>query len=84
MARFQSVVAIHIPNGGTWKAGTFFVDTVGNKVLSTDVVWASVANSGSMTPGLIPQEASATTIYNASRFAGIQIARPDGVNSIAG
>lgn len=83
MARFQSTVAIHIPNQGTWKAGTTFADTVANKV-GNDVVWAGCGLSGSMSPGLIPLDGAATTIKNGSVFSGISIPRPDGVNSIGG
>jgi hypothetical protein len=52
-----------------YKCGTIFVDTVANKVQSTDIVWANCANSSSMSPALIPLDGSATTVKNASRFA---------------
>jgi hypothetical protein len=80
MARFGSTVAFVIGHR-KYRAGTIYADTIGN-ALAGDVVWASVGSSGAMSPGLIPLDASATTIMNGSRFAGISIPRPDGANSI--
>jgi hypothetical protein len=83
MARFQSTVAFTVPIGGAhvkYKAGTIFADT-GANALAGDVVWVGMS-SGSMSPGLIPLDGTATTMKGASPFAGVSIARPDGVNSI--
>lgn len=83
MARFISTVAFTVPTGGAHqkcKAGTTFADTQGN-ALPGDIVWQGMS-SGSMSPGLIPLDGTATTMKNGSVFAGLAVARPDGVNSI--
>jgi hypothetical protein len=83
MARFISTSAFTVPTGGAhvkYKAGTTYADTQGNAVAG-DVVWIGMS-SGSMSPGLIPLDAGATTMKNASPSAGNNLARPDGVNSI--
>ena len=83
MARFGSIQAF-VVNHKRYKAGQTYADTVGN-ALAGDVVWAALGTSAGMSPGLVPLDASATTIYNASRFAGYTPAyRIDGVNSIEG
>jgi hypothetical protein len=82
MARFGSTVSF-VVNHKKYPAGQTYADTQGNAV-GKDVVWASVANSASMSPGLIPLDGAATAIMNASRFVGITVPRPDGVNSIDG
>lgn len=79
MARFGSTVAFVI-GGRKHKAGTTYADTAGNAIAG-DVVWVGMS-SGTMSPGLIPLDASATTMKAGSPFAGMQVARPDGVNSI--
>jgi hypothetical protein len=79
MARFGSTTAFVVA-GKRYKAGTTYADTLGNAIAG-DVVWAGMSSS-TMSPGLIPLDGGATTMKNASPHAGIQIARPDGVNSI--
>jgi len=81
MARFGSTVAF-VVNHVRYKAGQTYADTKGNAI-GNDVVWASIASSASMSPGLVPLDGSATTIHNGSRFAG-QSYRIDGVNSVGG
>lgn len=81
MARFGSTVAF-VVNHIRYNAGSTFADTKANAI-GKDVVWADLANSSSMSPGLVPLDGAATTIYNASRFVG-QSTRIDGVNSIKG
>jgi hypothetical protein len=81
MARFGSTQAF-VVNHIKYKAGTTFADSAGNAIAG-DVIWPSVANSGSMSPGLVALDGAATTVYNASRFVG-QTTRIDGVNSIGG
>lgn len=80
MARFGSTCAFFV-GGRKYKAGTTYADTIGN-ALAGDVIWPQVASSASMSPGLIPLDGSATTVKAGSVFAGVQFARPDGVNSI--
>jgi len=67
MARFRSQGAF-VVNHIRYKAGTTFADTAGNAVAG-DVVWAAVGSSTGMSPLLVPIDAAATTIKNASRFA---------------
>jgi hypothetical protein len=81
MARFGSTVAF-VVNHIKYKAGTTFADSRANAV-GNDVVWPDVANSSSMSPGLVALDGAATTVYNASRFVG-QTTRIDGANSIGG
>jgi hypothetical protein len=81
MARFGSTVAIVVDGHHSYKAGTTFADTKPNAI-GNDVVWPQCGTSAGMSPGLIPLDGAATTIMNASRFAGISIPRPDGANSI--
>ena len=87
MARFGSTVSFTVPTSpnGThkkYKAGQTYADTAAN-ALAGDVVWYGMS-SATMSPGLIPLDGAATTMKNASVYAGISIARPDGVNSIDG
>lgn len=79
MARFGSTVAF-VVGGRKYKAGQTYADTAGS-ALAGDVVWVGL-DSTKMSPGLIPLDAGATTMKNASVFSGIAIARPDGANSI--
>ena len=65
-----------------YKAGTMFADSAANAVAG-DVIWTGMSST-TMSPGLIPIDGAATTMKNASPFAGNNFARPDGVNSIAG
>jgi hypothetical protein len=81
MARFQSRVAFVVA-GKRYKAGTIYADTVGN-ALAGDVVWAGMSSS-TMSPGLIALDGTATTMKGASPSSGLDVARPDGVNSIDG
>jgi hypothetical protein len=81
MARFGSTQAF-IVNHVKYKAGQTFADTRANAI-GKDVVWPDVANSSSMSPGLVALDAGAIAIYNASRFVG-QTTRIDGANSIGG
>jgi hypothetical protein len=83
MARFRSQAAFVIAHA-RYKAGTIFADTVGN-ALPGDVVWAGCGLSGSMSPMLIPLDGAATTIKNASVFAGYVVpCTISGVNSVDG
>jgi hypothetical protein len=82
MARFSSTVAIAVDGHKSYKAGTTYADTKVNAI-GNDVVWPACGTSAGMSPGLIPLDASAIAIYNASRFAGTTIPRPDGCNSIS-
>jgi hypothetical protein len=81
MARFGSTQAFVVA-GRKYKAGQTYADTTGN-ALAGDVVWLGMS-SATMSPGLVPLDGAATTMKNASPHAGVQIARPDGVNSIDG
>lgn len=81
MARFGSTVAF-VVGGKKYKAGQTYADTVGN-ALAGDVVWVGMS-SNTMSPGLIPIDAGATSMKGASTFAGINTPRPDGANSIDG
>ena len=81
MARFGSTCAF-VVGGRKYKAGTTYADTVGN-AQAGDVVWVGMSSS-TMSPGLVPLDASATAMKNASVYVGVQVARPDGVNSIDG
>jgi hypothetical protein len=83
MARFGSTVAFVLNVNGQhikYKAGQTYADTKGNAI-GSDVVWPDVANSASISPGLVPLDGTATTIYNASRFTG-KSTRIDGANSV--
>ena len=88
MARFGSTCAFTVPtspSGGGHKkcpAGTTYADTKANAI-GNDVIWYGMS-SATMSPGLIPIAAAATTMKNGSPYAGISFARPDGVNSIDG
>lgn len=81
MARYGSTVAF-IVNHVKYSAGQTFADTKANAI-GKDIVWPDVANSSSMSPGLVALDGAAVTIYNASRFVG-QTTRIDGANSIGG
>ena len=87
MARFGSTCAFTVPTSANGphkkcKAGQTYADTVANAIAG-DVVWYGMS-SATMSPGLIPIDAAATTMKNGSPYAGISFARPDGVNSIDG
>jgi hypothetical protein len=79
MARFGSTASF-VVNHKRYKAGQIYADTKANAV-GSDVVWTGMS-SATMSPGLVPLDASATTMYNASRFAGVSPPTIDGVNSI--
>jgi hypothetical protein len=79
MARFGSTVAFVVAHK-KYPAGQTYADTAGNAVAG-DVIWAGMSSS-TMSPGLIPLDGGATAMKNGSPFAGVSIARPDGVNSI--
>lgn len=81
MARFGSTAAFLV-NHIKYKAGQTYADTKANAI-GNDVVWPDVANSSSMSPGLVALDGAAVTIYNASRFVG-QTTRIDGANSVGG
>ena len=79
MARFGSTVAFVI--GHTkYRAGTTYADTSVN-ALPGDVVWVGLSSS-KMSPGLIPLDGSATSMKNASVYAGSRVPLIDGANSI--
>jgi hypothetical protein len=81
MARFRAQGAF-VVNHIRYKAGQTFADTVGN-AQAGDVVWAAVGSSSGMSPLLVPLDASATTVKNASRFANEPVpCTITGVNSI--
>ena len=83
MARYRSVAAFVIGHA-RYKAGTTFADTSGNAIAG-DVVWASCALSGSMSPFLVPLDGAATTVKNASVFANSPVpCTITGVNSVDG
>lgn len=82
MARFQSVASM-VVNHKSYKAGTIFVDTVANKIAGSDIVWTGMSSS-TMSPALIPLDASATTMKNGSPFATSPIPTITGRNSIDG
>lgn len=80
MARFGSVAAI-VLGGKRYKAGTTFADTVGN-ALPGDVVWTGLSAT-SMSPMLVPLDAGAIAVKNASAFTGVAVpCTITGVNSI--
>jgi hypothetical protein len=81
MARFGSTQAFALDGHRRYKAGQTYADTVPNAIAG-DVVWPAVGSAAGMSPGLVPLDASATTIMNASRFGGVPTLRIDGVNSI--
>lgn len=85
MARFGSNCAFTLETDGISRqcpAGTTYADTQAN-ALEGDVVWDGMS-SQTMSPGLIPLDASAQAMKNASQFVGLSYARPDGCNSIDG
>lgn len=79
MARFGSTQAF-VVGGRKYKAGQTYADTSASAIAG-DVVWVGMS-SATMSPGLIPLDAGATSMKGASTFAGINTARPDGANSI--
>ena len=79
MARFQGTVSMVIDHK-KFAAGQTYADTVANKV-GSDYVWSGMS-SNSLNPGLVPLDGAATTMKNASRFAGSAVPTIDGVNSI--
>jgi hypothetical protein len=74
MARFQTTAAMYITTTGgvsmRVKAGSYVVDSVGNKVAASDVVWASLSSS-TVQPHMVPIDGAATTMKNASPYAGV-------------
>jgi hypothetical protein len=81
MARWQGTAAFHIGNK-SYKAGQKYADTVGN-AQAGDVVYAPFGTAAGISPMLTPLDGAATTLKNASRFAGSPIpCTISGVNSI--
>jgi len=68
MARWQGLAAFVIGNR-KYKAGQTYADTTGN-AQAGDVVYAPFGTAGGISPMLVPLDASATSLKNASRFAG--------------
>lgn len=81
MARFR-LASAHVIDGRKLKIGSTIADTQGNAVAG-DYVWSGL-NAASLSYGLIPLDGAATTMLNASRFAGGPARISDGVNSIDG
>jgi hypothetical protein len=80
MARFGSTVAFVVA-GKRHKAGQTYCDTKANQV-GTDIIWAGMSPS-TMSPGLVPLDATAVTMKASSVFAGSPIPLIDGANSIS-
>jgi len=69
MARFR-LQGTHIFGAYRLKSGSVIVDTVGN-AQPGDYVWTPLS-SGTLSLEMVPIDASATSMKNASRFAGMQ------------
>jgi hypothetical protein len=80
MARFGSTVAF-VVQGKRYKAGQTYADAAVN-ALPGDVIWVGMS-SASMSPGLVPLDAGATTMKGSSVYAG-KTTCIDGANSIEG
>ena len=79
MARFQ-LLAAHFIADKRYKAGTVLCD--GTSCQATDRIWSGL-NSGTITNDMLALDAGATTIRNASKYAGLsQRVTCDGVSSI--
>jgi len=81
MARFRMQSAFHF--GGTRvRAGQVLVDSQAN-AQPGDVVFTGL-NSNSVPHGAVALDGSATTMINASRWAGVTFGAPSGRDSIDG
>jgi hypothetical protein len=67
MARFQLAESFHVKDRRA-KAGQVICD--GTSCQTGDLVWTGL-NSGTYQPYMVPLDAGATTIKNASKFASV-------------
>ena len=79
MARFRMQQAFHFSDKRV-KAGGTLADSLAN-AQSGDVVWTGL-NSNTVPAGAVPIDASATTMFNASRWAGTTWGWASGRDSI--
>jgi len=79
MARFKMQQAFHFQDKRV-KAGGTLADSLAN-AQSSDVVWTGL-NSSTVPAGAVPIDASATTMFNASRWAGTTWGWASGRDSI--
>jgi hypothetical protein len=79
MARFRATGAVVI-GAVKYEAGTTFADAAGS-VQPGDVLWLGLDKT-KMSPNLVPLDAGAQSIMNASRFAGEPPWGSDGAGSI--
>jgi hypothetical protein len=81
MARFRMTRAFHF--GGTRVSGGMVIADSGANAVSGDFIWTGL-NSVTVPFGAIPLDGSATTMFNASRWAGtLPPATISGVDSIS-
>ncbi len=78
MARFQLTTA-HSFGQTRLKAGRTIADP-GNGIAG-DFIVANLSSSN-VTPGMVPRDGSATTMKNASKYAGVSSGPISGVDSI--
>lgn len=82
MARFRATGAVVIGDR-KWAAGTVFVDAPGAMGQAPgDVLWPGGLTSMKMSPNLVPLDAGAQAMMQASRFANEVSFRSDGASSI--
>jgi hypothetical protein len=79
MARFRMTQAFHFGSVRV-KAGGTLADSQANAVAG-DAVYTGL-NANSVPYGAVPLDGSATTMFNASRWAGTSPGQPTGVSSI--
>jgi hypothetical protein len=79
MARFRLQQAFHFGSVRV-RAGGTLADSQANAV-GNDAVYTGL-NANSVPYGAVPLDGSATTMFNASRWAGTSPPQPSGVQSI--
>lgn len=79
MARFKLQQAFHFADKRV-KAGGVIVDTLAN-AQAGDVVYSAMS-AATLPAGVVALDASATTMLNASRWAGVSFGAPSGRDSI--
>jgi hypothetical protein len=78
MARFQLTQAMTVGHARL-RAGRTICD--GTACSAGDFVWTGL-NANTVSPGMVPLDAGATTLKNASKFAGVSPGNPTGVDSV--
>jgi hypothetical protein len=79
MARFKMQAAFHFQDKRV-KAGGTLADSLAN-AQAGDVVWTGLT-AATVPAGAVPLDGAATTMFNASRWAGTTWGAPSGRDSI--